>query len=146
MIRNGQVPGRLRQRAHEFFLSGSYWFGVVALLLQLAAYGGYGREKVTSRVRDTVSYYWEKIRAPDKVHGWLEAEDESPLVFVLKHTNWRLPEQLVFGAVGTAALGAALALVAFTLRWKKPIPSALALLLNVVPALLSLGLIYQARP
>jgi hypothetical protein len=134
----------LRQRAYRLFLSGSYWFGGFALLLHLTAYGGYGTEKVGDGVRETVSDLWEWLHEPTKFWA-ARRTDKDPLMLVLTHADWELPEQLIFGAVGLAALGLVLALVASALRWRKPIPSALALLLNVVPALLSLGLIYQGR-
>jgi hypothetical protein len=144
MMGNVPTPGWLKQRARNFFLSGSYWFGAVALLLQLAAYGGYGTAKLTHDVRKTVSYLWEWLHGSPEIWAWYGGKREAPLMFVLKNADWGLPEQLIFGAVGLAALGAVLALVTFTLQWRRPIPSALALLLNVAPALLSVGLIYQS--
>jgi hypothetical protein len=130
----------LRQRAYHFVLSGSYWFGMVALFLHLADYAGYGIEQVRKGIRWHVNDLWELSHD----EPWQRQHDVPWYNWgvPLRQAWWGLPEQLVFAAVGLAALGVVLALVAFALRWKNPIPSALALLLNLMPSLLAIGVVY----
>jgi hypothetical protein len=126
-------PLELMRRAHGFFLSGSFWFGLTALVLQAVDFAVFRpatlRESLLSRAE-----------------RWQQEARVSGVEYVLKYCTYcELPCQLWLSAMTLAVAGAALALVAFALRWRRPIPCALALLLNVVPSLISLGLMLQGR-
>jgi hypothetical protein len=123
----------LRPYAHRFFLSGSYWFGLVALALHAATYGLFGLATVKEQVHREVEY-------------WRETSHVSGVGVILRHwTSSDMPAWFFYSAVSFAGLGAAPAVVAFLLCWKRPIPSVLALLINMVPALVALGLILHGR-
>jgi hypothetical protein len=129
---DGASLGFMR-RAHGFFLSGGFWFGLTALLLQAVDFAVFRpttlRELLLSRVEQ-----------------WEQEARVSGMEYLLKHCTYcALPCQLWLSAMVLAVVGAALALVAFALRWRRPIPSALALLLNAVPAVVSFGVIFRAR-
>jgi hypothetical protein len=127
------ASGGFRRRAHGFFLSGSSWFGLTALLLQVVDFAVFG----PTAIRELLLW---------RVEWWEREARVSGMEYVLRqYAHCELPCHLLLGAMTLAVVGAALALVAFALRWRRPIPCALALLLNVVPSLISLGLMLQGR-
>jgi hypothetical protein len=134
MTGNDATGVALRQRAYLFVLSGSYWFGLVALLLHAADHTLFGMGALKEDV-------------PRQVKWWVEDSRTSGMGYMLRNGAMycEVPAQLLVSAVSLGVLGAALALVAFALRWRRPLPSAVALVLNVVPALVSFGLILRGR-